>query len=86
MAEVKYLVTVLEETGKIVKVQRVDVGNALIDLDLEDVVRPVTPETTVVPGAGGTVVVNIYTGGAAPRREDLFLGALNLPEYRNPAK
>lgn len=86
MAEVKYLVTVIEETGKIVKIQRVDVGNALIDLDLEDVLKPATPETTVVPGAGGTVVINIYTGGAEPRKENLFLRGLRPPEFQNPRK
>jgi hypothetical protein len=86
MAELKYLVTVSEETGLIVRVQRVDAGDALIDLDLEDVLKPSAPATTVVPGAGGTVVINIYAGGAEPRKEDLFLRALTLPVYQNPMK
>ena len=86
MAEVKLLVTVVEETGEIVRVQRVDAGDALIDLDLKDVLKAAIPATTVIPGVGGTVVINIYAGGAEPRKEDLFLRALRPPDYQNPRK
>ncbi len=34
----------------------------------------------------GTGIINIYTGGAEPRKEDLFLRALKPPDFQNPRK
>ncbi|MCM2317128.1 MAG: hypothetical protein NDJ92_18435 [Thermoanaerobaculia bacterium] len=55
---VKYLVTVDADTGIPVKCEQVGDAGQLTEVSMQDV----TPQVAV-PSAGGTVIVNIYTGG-----------------------
>ncbi len=59
MAEVKYLVTVDEETGETLKVELVGDSGELTEVDLGEALR-------MRPAAAPTYAVNIFMGGGHP--------------------